>query len=142
PSGALGWCLRLQDQRSTRQRGTPYTWAKKKTRAWEDGMPAAGGTIEQVAGVDNRWPEQAPWVHSAPDVGDVRRRVGTAFRELVRFTGTHSGAGGYEAFERELIGRVFGLSRLLIVLFFALSEGRTEVPASFRRGRCEYRRQP
>jgi len=105
-------------------------------------MPAAGGTIGQAAEGDNSWPEQAAWAHAAPDGAAVRRRVGRAFRELMRFVEGASGTRGYEAFEGKLIIRVFGLARLLIVLFLTLSEERTEVSASFRRGRCQYRRQP
>lgn len=105
-------------------------------------MPAAGGTIGQAAECDNLWSEQAAWVHAAPDAGDVRRRVGEAFGDIIRFVEGAGGPHGYEAFEGELIRRLFGLGRLLVVLFLALREDGAEVPASFRRGRCQYRRQP
>jgi len=98
--------------------------------------------IGQAAETDNSWPEQAAWAHAAPDTGEVRARIGAEVRALVGFVEGCGGARGYEAFEGELIGRIFGLARLLVVLFLALSEERTEVPASFQRGRRLYRRQP
>ena len=105
-------------------------------------MPAARATIGQAPGCDNPKREQAAWLHAAPDPGDVRERVWSEVRELVRFVEDASGTGGYEDFERELIRQIFAIARLLIVLFLSLWEERTEVPVSFRRGRARYRRQP
>ena len=105
-------------------------------------MPAARATIGQAPRCDNRWLEQAAWLHAAPDTGDVRQRVWSEARELVRFVEDASGTAGYEDFESELIRRAFRFARLLIVLFLALWEERTHVAASFRKGRAQYRRQP
>ena len=97
-------------------------------------MPAAEMTVGAAAPKDKmsaaeRWPEQASWVATAPSVRAVHERVVADFEELMSVVHEASARGDeYESFERTLVPRVFALGRLLIALFLALSEARTEAP--------------
>ena len=111
-------------------------------------MPAAEMTVGAAGRKDKRsnverWPEQAPWIDVAPSVEALRRHVAAHVEELVSLVDGSSTRGeDYESFERTLVTDIFTLGRLLIALFLALSEARTEVPKQLKRGRARYRRQP
>ena len=111
-------------------------------------MPATELTVGAGAPKDKltdaeRWPEQAAWIAAAPSVRVLQAEVAAYIEELVSSVGASSARGeDYESFERSLVTRVFVLGRLLIALFLALSEARTEAPKRLSRGRARYRRQP
>ncbi len=110
-------------------------------------MPATEMTVGAIAPQDKRteadlWPEQDSWNDVAPSVRALRERVAAHVDELVSRVEESSARGcGYEGLERTPIARIFALGRLLIALFWALSEARTEVPKRLTRGRARYRRQ-
>ena len=111
-------------------------------------MPAAELTVGAAGREDKRsnaerWPEQAPWIDVAPSVRTLRGRVAAHVEDLGSLVDGSSARGDdYESFERTLVLHIFALGRLLIALFLALSEARTEAPRRLTRGRARYRRQP
>ena len=106
-------------------------------------MLAVSGTIrpeefedkDDVGGPDE--PSTEP-----PTSAQLREQLKSETAELLDFVEESASAERYEPFERELIRRVFQLSRLLIALFLCLASERLEVPTLVKRGRAQYRRQP
>jgi hypothetical protein len=86
--------------------------------------------------------ESRLWAGDNPGSRVVRERVQVYYDGLISFIEKATVGQRFSSFERELYGMVFQFGRMLIALFLALAEERTEVPITERRGRKEYRQQP
>jgi hypothetical protein len=87
--------------------------------------------------------EQDAWRDWAPNSEYLRARSQAQFARLLRLVDdAGSKGGGYEGFEREVVGEIFRLGRLLITLFLCLRQERLPFRGTEAFGKETYRRQP
>jgi hypothetical protein len=85
---------------------------------------------------------QEPWSQRVRNGGQLRGLAQEELKTLLEFVDAAATSATYEKFEKELIGRVFRLARLLVVLFLTVAAESLVVPSQMKLGRRVFRRQP
>jgi len=106
-------------------------------------MPTGKGKVEaRSSQCKGEYSEQDEWKENQPHSTYLSSRIDAEVQAILEFVDAAAGKKTYEAFEEELIPRIFCLGRLLIALFLCLWEERTPVTTTVVRGKEEYGRQP